>query len=113
MAGKLNKSNVSISIPNMLLTPPRIRDIMLGFLYICINTLIFTSIYFVVKQRSSNPEYQHANFVFISYGYYQSLIGFFAGLVLARITQTKGEEIQPIKEEPDEEELMLIDHLPV
>ena len=96
----------------MLLTPPRILDIALGLAYILTNTLIFMSTYLMVIQNTSIPEIQYTNFYFISYGYVQGLIGFFAGLFLARITQVKRNEPRVLAD-IEEEELMLIDNLPV
>lgn len=96
----------------MLVTPPRIIDAALGLAYILIYTLTFILMYLVVIQEPSNPENQYTNFFFISYGYVQGLIGFFAGVFLARITQSKRDEPSVIAD-CEEEELMLIDSLPV
>jgi hypothetical protein len=88
----------------MLLTPPRPLDVMLGFAYICVSTIVYLASYFL--NTPTNPDSRHLRAVFISYGYCQSIVGFFAGLCLARITQVdKTTDAQSVEEE---EEAMLM-----
>ena len=88
----------------MLLSPPRPLDFMLGFTYLCISALVYTISYYL--NTSADPDTQRLHAVLISYGYCQGLIGFFAGLWLARMTQVENKaDAQPAEEE---EEAMLM-----
>jgi hypothetical protein len=92
----------------MLLTPPRLVDLCLGIAFIIINTCLFACSYcFIVQQRAqNNPLIQRVYLSTVCYGYVQSILGFIAGLWLARITQVRVSS----HEEPvaSEEEMQLM-----
>ncbi len=91
-------------LKQMLLTPPRLLDVMLGFGYICISLIIYLTSYYIYTPN--DPKIQHFHASLISYGCCQGLIGFFAGLCLARITQV--EKSTDAQSAEDEEQAMLM-----
>ena len=93
----------------MLLTPPRLLDVMLGFAYICISTIIYIVSYFL--NTPNNPEIQRLHAKLISYGCCQALIGFFAGLCLARMTQVEKHTDAQSAEDEEEAMLMVIENV--
>ncbi len=91
----------------MLLTPPRLVDVLLGLVFLVVNTGVFACSYFLLLHTSSeDPFVQEVKITIVCYGYLQNIIGFIAGLWLARITQAglgSGEQ--------SEEEMLLMEKL--
>ena len=94
----------------MLLTPPRSLDISLGVGFIILNSVAYVCSYYFMVCKEDSAHVQHMNFLLVLYGYLQSLIGFTAGIWLARITQVSNtDQIKPVILD---EEMMLIEPSP-
>lgn len=88
----------------MLLSAPRMLDLSLGAAFVLIDTAVFVCSYYMIINKEDDPHAWYSHFIFILYGYVQSLIGFVAGLWLARITQ-----VEVVKPTITEEEMTLIE----
>lgn len=86
----------------MLLTPPRMLDISVGVVFILFDIAMYVFSYYLTLDHADDPKIQHLNLIFIVYGCAQSLIGFTAGLWLARITQVETAALE-------DEEILLIE----
>jgi hypothetical protein len=95
----------------MLLTPPRLLDVTLGIAFMLSDAVIFTCSHYILMRKEDTQEIQHTNLLVMFFGFLQSIIGFIAGLWLARITQVNIAE--PVKQADVEEEMMLIDEMEI
>ena len=86
---------------HMLLTPPRLIDILLGTAFMLVSAALYTCSYFIIP--SDDPHTRREIFICIAYGYAQSLFGFVSGLMISRMTQ-----VTPASPEIQEEEVTLI-----
>jgi hypothetical protein len=83
---------------------PRFNDVTLGILFIVIDAAAYILGFYLTANKTADPRVQYLHVVFVVYGYFQSLVGFFVGLAIARITQT---DIHAAVKEDVEEEMLL------
>ena len=70
-----------------------------------VDTATYLLSFYLTANKTADPHIRYLHFVFIVYGYFQSLLGFIAGLVLARTTQ--GTTYAQINKEAEEEETLI------
>jgi hypothetical protein len=89
----------------LLLTPPRLLDLSLGAFFVILNSVAYVCCYYLLVSNETALHVQHMNFLLVLYGYLQSLLGYTAGIFIARITQMDNKSVeQPLLDE----EMMLI-----
>ena len=101
-----------------LLTPPRLLDASLGAAFVVLNSVAYVCSYYFLVSKEDALHIRNMNFLLILYGYLQSLIGFSAGIWLARITQCLNHSLggghdsnnNPATTIILDEEMMLIEH---
>jgi hypothetical protein len=83
---------------------PRPIDLCLGAVFLLVDTAAYICSYYMILDQDDDPHTKHSHMMFVLFGYIQSLIGFIAGLWLARITQIDA----PIVLSDEEETMTLI-----
>lgn len=89
----------------MAFTSPFWLDFSIGVAFLIIDTATYLLSFYLTANKTADPHIRYLHFVFIVYGYFQSLLGFIAGLVLARTTQ--GTTYAQINKEAEEEETLI------
>jgi hypothetical protein len=91
----------------MMLTQPRALNLGLGLMFLLIDTATYVCAYYMICHNENTTDAQHWHISFILYGYIQSLIGFAAGLWLARITEQQPDD-RIIRVKDEEEQVLLL-----
>ncbi len=86
---------------------PRMIDVFIGTAFLLINTAAYICSYYIFAYKDDDPRALHAFFVCMSNGYVQSILGFFSGLAISRITEVSC-SWEPSTPEPQEEQVTLI-----
>ncbi len=89
----------------MFFTSPFLIDIYLGIAFLIIDTATYIFSFYLIANKTADPQIRYMHFVFIVYGYVQSLLGFVAGLVLARTTERT--LYAEVSKEAEEEETLI------